>query len=264
MTSPVDVCNRALAKAGTRTVISSLTDSGPAATTCALFYNDKRQQLLRSAQWGFARKTVQLGLLGQVGDVPADVPYPYLYKYAYPSDCVHMRYVLPYLPANANPNATTPPAVGTVYPYPLCGPTRQWRYIVAYDDAVDPAQKVLLTNVPYAIGVYTADVTNPDIWDGLFREALQNALAEEFIVPLSGNIKLLGNYVQLANAAVMKAQASDGNEAIASTDHIPDWMAVRFAQGYSDDGGDGVGSLGGLGGDWGTWFSGYDSMAWGA
>ncbi len=74
--SAVDICNRALSEMGKSIVINSLDDPTPAATQCKLHYTAIRQQLLRAAPWGFARKTVTLSQLGTLTENPPTSPYP--------------------------------------------------------------------------------------------------------------------------------------------------------------------------------------------
>lgn len=257
MTSEVDVCNRALSEIGSRTLISSLSEASPAGVQCALQYNALREQLLRAAPWGFARKTLALTTLGTLSAVPPTSPYPWLVKYLYPADCLKMRYILPPPIPALNPNVV--PDVSSVPLFsPWCAPSRQWRYLPAYDDTESPPRKVLLANVLSALGVYTANVTDPDLWDPLFTNALVMALANKLVIPLSGNVAMKESYFKLADQAVMQARAVDGNEAIPTTDHVVDWIATRAVGGWPFNGA-------GLGGGdaLGSWYSGYDNVGWG-
>lgn len=261
MTTDVDICNRALSEIGRNQLqITSMSGNSPAEKQCALQYEPMRQQLLRAAPWGFARKTMVLDTLGELEAIPPTSPYPWLRKYAYPTDCLKMRYLLPPPPTT---DSDVAPVVGTVWLAPWCGPNRGWRYLPAYDpgdpdaepDPIEP-YKVILSNVVDALGVYTVDAINPDLWDSLFTDALVMALANKFVIPLSGNVAMKSSYVELAKRAVMEAQAVDGNEAVPSTDHTPDWIQAR-----------GMGGYGGMSGmttfTQGLWYSGFDSMNWG-
>ncbi len=262
MTTDIDICNRALSEIGTQFLITALDDSSPAASQCTLQYAALRQQLLRAAPWGFARKTLALTALGYLSDTPPASPYPWLVKYTYPADCLKMRYILPPpippLDPDVVPSVSSQPLFA-----PWCAPSREWRYLPGFDpgdpDADPPteASKVILANVIGALGVYTADVEDPDLFDPLFTNALVMMLADKLVIPLSGNVGMKQAYVSLAKDAVMQARAVDGNEAIPSTNHVVDWMAARLAGGYPFNGG-------GLGGpELGQWYSGYDNIGWG-
>ncbi len=257
MTSAVNIANRALSKLGTQKTISDFTGSSPASVQCGLWYDTVRRALLRTAPWGFARQQL---VLTQMGDAFPDQtsPYPYLYMYAYPADCLKLRYVLPVPPSTTT---QTPVPSGTVNFLPL-RPRRDCRFIVANNPTstggADPTitnQRVILTNVPNAIGVYTYNAIDPNQFDPLFEVGLISALAAELVMPLSGNAGMVQSFRQDAEDKIMRARAADGNEAIPKTDHTPDWIATRMVGGYDynpyqPDG-------------WGQWYSGYDDMSWG-
>lgn len=257
MTADVDIANRALSEIGARTVISSLAETSPAAVQCRLFYNTLREQLLRTAPWGFARKTLTLTTLGLATDTPPTAPYPWLVKYAYPADCLKVRYILPppFVTSDTAPNVSS----GLVTPW--CGPSRQWRFLKSYDDTVSPARTVLLSNVLSALCVYTVNVTDPDLFDPLFTNALTMLLADKLVIPLSGNVGMKESYVKLAMMAVTDARVADGNESITTSDHVVDWIATRGVGSVNN----GFGSLGVGGVDWGSmgqWYGGNDSAGW--
>lgn len=248
----IDVCNRALSEIGTQKTIQSLDDATPAATQCKLWYDNQRQGLLRAAPWGFARRQLALTLLGKQSD--ATSPFPWIFKYAYPADCLKMRYVLqtPF-------NFVAPPQVWVGEPGPVWWrPSRTNRYIVAMDQDPDTGaqQKVILSNVCAAIGVYTTDLTDPDLFDPLFETALTNALAYKLVIPLSGNAGMREQFRVSAEGSVQNARVADANEAIPTSDHVADWIAAR-----------GIGTLGGndAGSDcaWGEWNCTWDNMNWG-
>lgn len=253
MTADVDICNRALAEVGARSTITSLSDPSPEAVNCAIQYTTLRQQLLRAAPWGFGRKTAPLSLLGSLTDVPPAAPYPWMYKYAYPADCLKVRYIL-WMP----PEATNPaPLVGEpLFASPWMMPSRNNRFLVANDDTVGPQRRVILSNVQNALAVYTLDVTNPDLWDPLFDNALVMLLANKLIIPLSGNVNMKNQYLQQAMLAVSEARAMDGNEAMPSVDHTPDWIMARGDPISWNGGWPWVNTLG-------QWYSGWDNVAWG-
>lgn len=242
-------------------MISSLDDPGPAAAQCKLNYDPAKQQLLRMAPWGFTRKTVTLSLLGQLLTLPSGSPYPFLEKYLYPEDCLKFRYVLaPPYPIGVTTLAPDV-SVQNTWLFPWCSPRRDWRYVVGFDDSTVPARRVLLSNVPQALGVYTADVTDPSMFDPLFENALVMALASKLVIPLSGNKDMKRDFVAAANDTLLQARVADGNEAVPKTDHVVDWMATRdIGGGYS---GLGAGPGQSIYSGWGDWYSGYDSGQWG-
>ena len=111
MTSTVtSLCNRALSEGGCRTLLVDINDQTPAGSVARLFYDPCRQQLLRAAQWGFARKTALLTELGSMFNTPPNSVYPWPFKYAYPDDCLKLRYILPQPPFPAPSSVQVPQA----------------------------------------------------------------------------------------------------------------------------------------------------------
>lgn len=247
------ICNMALGEIGSRTLIEALNDSSTAARQCALFYTITRQQLLRAAPWGFARRTVTLTSLGLATDDPNVVPYPWMAMYAYPADCLGMRYILP---PPLPPASGDAPDVSSTFVVPWCPPSRSWRYLKANDTSVDPSRTVILSNVVEALGVYTADVSDPDLFDPLFVKAFVQAMAANLVMPMSGNVSLKSGFVNLAKDALTEARARDGNESITTSDHVPDWIATREVGNYQNNWTyPFAGPVAGLG----NWYWAYDS-----
>lgn len=245
MTTAVDICNLALSEIGTRSTIDALDEGSKESIQCALWYDRMREALLRAAPWGFARAQFPLTLLGSAATTTS--PYPWSFKYAYPSDALAIRYLLP----------PTPPLADVIPPqssYSFCwpGPSRTSRFIIANDGAPGEHAKVILSNVETAQAVYITNEDDPDLFDPSFVLALAAALAFKLVIPLTGNVGMRTTFAQAAQDAVTSARVSDGNEAIPTTDHIPDWMAAR-----------------GLGGAYannfslGNWFTPYQDINWG-
>jgi hypothetical protein len=92
--SAVAIANLALDAVGARATISSFTEASKEARVISRQYDQALDDVLGAAHWNFARKQLALTLLkdGSAGDT---VPAPWLYEYAYPSDCVGARYILP-------------------------------------------------------------------------------------------------------------------------------------------------------------------------
>ncbi len=252
----IGICNRALSEIGTRSTISSFDDDSTEAQQCGLWYDNTKTDLLRAAPWGFARRQIALTLLAQYND--PTVPFPWLYKYAYPEDCIKFRYLLP--PPLLGEDSVVAPQVGVGPQGPYnWRPSRQYRFLVNMDVNEDTGEetKVLLSNVPQAIGVYTRNVQNPDLFDSLFNSALSSALSYALVIPLSGNVGMRQDMRKSAEDAILQARVADGNEAIPTSDHVVDWMAARNVGTYGYGNYDSFGDCG-----WGEWYSGFDN-SWG-
>jgi hypothetical protein len=261
--SIIGICNRALSMMGTQTQISSFDDGSNEATQCGLWYDELRQQLLRTAQWGFARGQ---GPLTQIGDLDPDgtSDYPFVFKYTYPPDALKIRYILPQPPTTANASGlVTPVGDASVVPF-FPRPSRRWRFLIASEvDTYGNQTRVLLSNAANAIGVYTRDITNPDVFDPLFRQALTASLAFNLVIPLAGNVGMQKNFAALAEDAITKARVADANEAIPSSDIRVDWIETRGG-GMNSPYAFNTGSNGGEFPAWGNWYGGNEDMNWGS
>lgn len=89
------------------------------------------------------------------------------------------------------------------------------------------AQRVILTNQEFATLVYVQQVTDPNVWDPLFQDAFQNALAADLVMALVGDKGLANGFIQKANHTIGEARKADGNEGLTINDVTPDWIRVR-------------------------------------
>lgn len=259
--SPTAVANQALDAAGVNFTLGDIEEGTRQAQVCLRAYRNCLQQLLRAAHWNFARRQAPMALLadatGQTPSVGSLVPTPWIYSYQYPIDCMRARFV----PWNLQGNNGVIPANNAQLPnVPLTTGTgqiiagarlRPARFLVATDfnnpppageitwevQGVSPqGRTVVLTNVKDAQLVYTSFVVYPSLWDSLFRGALVAYLAAEVALPLAID-KKFGMAMRRDNLGIVaqklrEARAADGNEVgFANTDHTPDWMSARHAQG---------------------------------
>lgn len=256
MTVPIDIVNQALLAIAARAKVTSInpSDGTQAGDVASTLYQGKIDALSRSAHWNCLRRQQSLTLLkaaqgtaenpdGTTLPIP---PVPWLYSYAPPSDWLKWRYLIATPDQN---NAASPPimtGLGGIpsYNYPQVN--------IPYAVAVDTDQdgnlvSVLLTNVQNAIAVYTARITNCDLWDSMFQQAAVATMAAFLVNPLNRNVELAKEQAGAAGSIILQARVSDGNEGPVSVDHMPDFIAVR-----------GVGY-------WGpyvpTCWTGWDSMA---
>lgn len=278
MNTPEDVANQALDAAAIDLVIGDLQEGTRQAQVVLRAYSQVLRQLSRSAHWDCLRRQAPLLLLadatGQTPDVPAIVPAPWAYEYAYPTDCMKARFVPQNFttPSTPNGNYGLPTGVPLV-PGIATTPTgfrvrlQPARFLVANETNYVPAQTppdsyvqgvsptgrtVILTNVKCALLVYTGFIVYPSIWDSKFRAAMVAFLAAEIALPLSTDKKfgmaMRQQNIAIAKEKIMEARISDGNEAFSSSDIRVDWMDVRSAGGgrwgnrFGD--GDGPGVLG--------------------
>jgi hypothetical protein len=233
--TPTDVINIALTQAGIQASISGLGENSAEAQAANILYTPKVQSLFRAANWNFARKQLSLTQLkaatinGVLSTNPP--PVPWLYEYAYPSDCMRARYIIPYFNVSGDIQPPLTTAVSPLIPALMGEPSIQ--FIVSQDtDSSGNPVKVILTNMQNAILVYTQDITDPGMWDPAFLDAATAYLASWLTNALSRNRAQLGDLISITKEIVADARRTDGDEGPTSADHLPDWMAVR---GFSGD-----------------------------
>lgn len=253
MTSVVDLCNRSLIDIGTRSTIASLLESSNEAKACALLYGPTLLETLEAANWDFAEKTQALTLLAQSPLVDASATpsttapvvwsfMPWAYEYAYPADCVKFRRILaPFFGVAPAPMYAQGP-----WPY---GPSDQQpviRWALGGDtDASGADNKVILSYQPQAVGKWTKLVTNPDLFDGSFQNAIVGRLAAKLVGPLSGNMELAKLAIEKGLQAEAMAEKKAANEGVRIQERTAEWIRARGAGGnaypYSDEWFEGVG-----------------------
>lgn len=236
MVSPVDVANMSLDNIGARFSITSLSPPMPPpnATVVARHYQPKIDALHRAAHWNCTRRQGQLTLLRAALGTPENPngttlplpPVPWQYEYAYPSDCLAARYLIPNPPSG---DAVSPPFLAAgVLATPWYLPDAGYPFAVAIDTNTQGVPiKVILTNLEFAQLVYTARIDNPDLWDPHFLAAACATLGAWLVNPLARNAQVLKEQIEIASSIITQARISDGNEGVTSVDHVPDWMAVR-------------------------------------
>lgn len=232
----VSVCNLALLAIGARASVSSIkpSDGSTQADACTTLYTYIFEQLARTARWGCLNKQITLTLLQAAQGTPENpqgttlpIPaQPWMYAYQLPSDSLMVRAILPpVLPfqTQTTPQTTLPNAVTSSYPG-----VYQIPYAIGYsaDTSGNPVE-VILTNQQQAVGIYTVNNANPQIWDSLFTSAYVASLAAYLVPALSLQQPLMQIQIKIAESMIAQARAMDGNETPVTQDHEPDWMRAR-------------------------------------
>lgn len=237
--SQVNVCNLALLSIGSRSQISSLTENSTQSNACAQFYPFVFNSMARAANWNCLRKQAKLSLLAAAEGTPENpsgtglpVPsQPWLYAYAYPSDCLRLRFLLPTF--NTGQSGSVPQStVGNAAPFSYSY-RNQIPFAVAYStDATGNPIIQILTNLCQAQAVYTVDQPNPVIWDSQFQQAMVAALAAYLVPALSLNLPLMNRAVAMAEKIIMQARVSDGDETFVTQNREADWIVARGGFGF--------------------------------
>lgn len=179
ITSPADMINLALGRIGFADSIGSLYEGSKAAKQALRLYGETRDEMLRAVDYGFAERNVAMVLLKQappggyfppIAWNPSTNPaLPWVFEYAYPTDCLKVRSVKP-----------TPLFVQNFDPQPNV-------FAIENDNSFVPPQKVILCNVPSALLVYTGQITDPLTWEADFVDALAGKLALR-LAPVMANM----------------------------------------------------------------------------
>ena len=239
MTDLVTIWNMALANVGTRSSVASLTENSKEAITCGLYSDNVRRGVLSTAQWDFAEEYATLGLLKALPGTPENTSSqsptwqtsypspPWLYEYAYPTDCVAVRSILPQMATNQ----TTPPFTTGQYIYTL---GKQEKIASAWKRSSDKDAggndiTTILTNQSQALICYTKDIINTQLWDDLFIELVAAILAKKCCIQLTGNENRFKSLDGLVNELTMQARMKDANEGLTVHEIMPDWLRVRGA-----------------------------------
>ena len=156
MASVIQVANRALTKLGAARIIS-LDDNNKQARAITDCFEDLRDAELRAHRWSFAIKRDSLAALS---DAPA---YGFQYQYQLPSDFLRLDQI-----ADQYPDTIMDDYIGTE--------TAEW--------AIE-GDKILTSMVAPLKIRYGAQVTDPNLWDALFREALACRIAAEICEDLT-------------------------------------------------------------------------------
>lgn len=175
ISDPADVINLALVRIGVKWLIGHIYDGSEPAQLALAIYGQTRDELLRKLTPGFAQREVSLTVLksapaeGYLNGWTTEFPQlPWAFQYAYPGDALIVGSI-----------RATPIFIPNYDPQPNS-------FAIANDNSLDTPAKVILTDVPGAIATYTAQVTDPLIWEANFIEALAAELARRLAPALVG------------------------------------------------------------------------------
>ena len=183
MASEIEICNIALSRIGNSRSINSMTESSKEANQCSLHYEQCRDAVLSDFPWNFAVKRVALADTN-------NPPPEWKYAYRYPTDCMK--------------------AIAIIRPgEKYHRPDTAIHFQVGADE--DGTGKLIYTDQPEAWLQYTARVTDVNMYDALFKDALAWRLAAELARPLASNAGIGNEALQLYQMTIAGAAAHSGN-----------------------------------------------------
>lgn len=195
MASKVEICNLALAAIGKQPIVD-IQENSESARRCNLMFDPVRDMVLRDFPWQFAKRLSALALAAD------QTVIGWTYVYAYPNSCVAVRKVA----SEGKVTALEPPA---------------------YDQYNINNVLYIVSNEETAYAEYTTKVTDPTLFDAQFVKALQFALAAEIALPLTGNMQVRNDMINLYRMALAQAQSASALERYETPRQKKSYVAVR-------------------------------------
>lgn len=212
--TPVELCNLALSRIGSKQPIDSLDEDTTEARACTVAYPFARDAVLASFPWRFATKRVALAAL--TGVTYTD----WQHAFALPADCLEVRGLVDAL-------VPTPPPVGFVRWTPVDALSLTTLQLARTPYAIEAgtAGQVLLTNDSAPVVQYTARVEAVSLYPPLFCDALAWRLAGELALAIPMKAPLAQAAFTASERAIARAAASELRQAQAGT--TPDSETIR-------------------------------------
>ena len=184
MASKIEIYNMALMHVGSTSKVASVDEQSMEAIACGTFYPTALDALLayKSADWGFATKSV---VLADIGNPPTN----WMFRYAYPNDCVR--------------------AVGIVIPgtrNPMQGQE------IPYDLHQGDSSLTIVTDQPEAELLYIARGLPAERLPSTFVMALSYQLAGLIATPLKKDLATSQALMQIAEQHTQVAMAASLNQ----------------------------------------------------
>lgn len=195
--SVVSICNMALGNIGITQTIENLGDNNERARVCKLYYENVRDQVMRTMEPNFTQAFVTLA------PVSGDPPPGWAYQYRYPTDCLIAKRITDENGARSIGSALflDPRETG----YALDPPP------IPFEVRADPGAsgRIIVTDQPDAVLWYCKRVTDPNDFDPEFVMALAWMLAASIAIPMKVN----PNVAQFASnqARMMLGDAAAGS-----------------------------------------------------
>jgi len=207
MATDTDICNLALAALGDEaTVVSIDPPEGSAqADHCAQWYPIAVETVLEAHDWKFASRRIAGAALSS--------PTPsWSHAYAKPSGALRVRAVIP-------PNTTSDMGEGLV--------TNTQPFDI---ETLEDGTEVIVTDQDNAVLIYTLRNVDPGKFPPLFVQTVVRLLASYLAGPVLKNEAGRAEsraQLQLYQAWLLKAQASDANQRHGSSPHVAQQLAAR-------------------------------------
>jgi hypothetical protein len=197
MVSVVEICNQALGNIEATALVNSLDTpyESEEARYCDLYFERTRNAVMRDHPWNFLATTVALGNLGSP-------PTGWSFRYQYPTNCIRAVEIV-------RTNRTDP----------------KIDFEVRHDGS---AGRVILTDLQDAELKFTQLITDPNVYDDMFLDALSWALAFRLAGPVTGNDTKKQQALTVYQNLIDAAEAEDSAEGIEDTEVDASWIEARL------------------------------------
>lgn len=189
MASEVGICNRALQLLGA-TRIAALTEDNVNARACNVAYEPVRDAELRKHPWRFAIKRVRLAASVTAPAFGRTTAFPL------PSDCLRVI------------------------------PTDPEQQVATLDWQIENGNILTDDTAPLNIR-YVAKITDPNVFDPLFRESLSAALAVSLCEELTNSNLKLEAAKDTYEKIMLEARRANAFERTAAVSPDSDWFTIR-------------------------------------
>jgi hypothetical protein len=207
MTTPVDICNRALLVLGVKKQIASLTQDSEEAQACNTIYTRMTAWCLMQANWNFARSAAVLGGGVQFTGAPwttAQPAPPWMFQYNAPGDYLKAQYLFDINALNTSRTAFTGEPI---------------RFVVANKSAAT----VILTNTIDVGLVYTASI-GESLWSPAFELFVVHALAYMLSAITVGQPDFTAALYERMMHMFLSAEQINREEGLMLGDATPEWI----------------------------------------
>jgi hypothetical protein len=196
MSSAVEICNLGLSHLGAYGILD-LEERTKEARECKRLYPIARDAMLESHDWGVVRKRKSMALL-------EDTYSGFLYAYSWPQDCIMPRKIY---------DAAEVPGSEPI------------KFEFGVNDGLN--RRIILTDQEDAEIIYTAKVTDANLYTSMMIDALGYRLAAELSIPLRTDSNLRDKMMNVFLRLVSAAQQSSANGEEKKPETISDFQKAR-------------------------------------
>jgi hypothetical protein len=216
MASEIQICNLALSHIGAPT-IAALSESTRQARECNRLYEVNRDAVLADYPWNFATKRRVLALLS------GETVSGWDYVYSYPGDCLKAWMI--YNPMTTQTYTDGYYTSGQYVFSAVKVNADRIKFEIASNEDLD--QRLILTNQEDAELIYTARVTDPNMFSPQFVEALSWRLAADLAIPLKGKESLHQRMMQMYEIRLGHAHQANAREGWEPPSDVSAYVAAR-------------------------------------